>query len=247
MTIILLFLLGIAYFVGTLILHARVGFEWWVLLINLLIALALIAGGIYKLCEELSYLRRAKKPEKKPGRVKTYPIKQLDLVEMMLSSYHDRKKYSSAIMGSSAIDKLARAYRAYCKSGKEEHLVLSAFETLMAIFFLNNDQKNDIDSNEYALYLSFCKKVSATPKPKAALKQNAAEPLDPKNIELLRHIVWWRNRVKPDVYRSIVHALCDLALRDETVYEDEYYVIRVLFSDQDKWPRDWQTFKQEYH
>lgn len=273
MGIILYFLAGLVC-LGLSIAAIPLGLEWWAVLICVGFGIGCVGMGLYKLDEETDCFSnaRANRRARKADKIANlgYKNSPLDMVPMMIRAYEYRKENGEAALKKQAVSYITSAYKALWKNWKLAIEVLpelsglgvdqvkqaffQAIETVLILVICADD---DQLAGDYDVYRKICKKLNKdyTPRTKQEVIEHA-QYLYTKNekgelhAQLAADFIFssWRGATPARTYEKLVQGFCDLALVDDVVYENEYYILKIFLFDGkiDKYPTNWERFKKEY-
>ena len=270
--VILCFLSAIACIVFSCVMFSMEA-EWWVAWMFIVFAFLLLIYGLAKLDDETGCIekflqkkrhQRAKKISQ--GKHKTCP---LHMVSMFDKAYKDREDINAGYIRDKAISYIVSVYKKMVKSWelvydetddlskhvKREEVsdcITNAIEIMLAAFYEYGDSPSDV----YSVYSRVFKKINRPIKTKQELQKIGKSCLNKDNdtrSPLLKSVQFFsgisRKCIPADYYEKIAQAFCYISLLNNSVYEDEYLLVKLYFfyeSENDIFPKSWQQFKLEY-
>ncbi|MBO5313297.1 MAG: hypothetical protein J6B29_04960 [Clostridia bacterium] len=262
---VLYFILGLIS-IAVSIISWSFGAEWWVGTMFIVLGIGAFAIAIYKLDEDTMLIsnfingKREKSRAEKADKIvnSKYRTSSMNMVEMFNKAYDERKEQGADYIGKKGLRYILPAYREIISNlhiyqkeiGKEiteeeaRDFVFAEFQINLAFVF--GCDERGITSVEYSLYCDFCRKLGEKPMTMAKFNSYPSELMNKEDGRYFNARAW-RGGIEDKKYRDMVMGFCYLAMLDETVHENEYYVIRAFFhADIDRFPKTWEQFKMEY-
>ncbi len=267
----LYFILSIASLVASIVLFS-IQAEWWVGAMFIVFFVVALIVAIYKLDDETSIISNAIKRKKQAkadsiakGEFEKTP---LNMVPMFIKAYDDRKDMGVGYIKDKAVNNIASVINEITKSWKLvynetshlsdsgikseddiKRLIDLALEDMFAMLICNGDSFDD----GYSVYLRICEKIKHVSLSKTELRKLNERLLDERGEKGCQTIIFFssisRSCMKASSYENLVQGFIYFSLLNESVYENEYELIKMYFFDErvgDIFPDTWEQFKKEY-